>query len=51
MQPTQGGAMKSSGSSFGQHLVDQRPRWENQVLSRKSNIIRADKRKKKRKYL
>lgn len=43
--------MKSSGKSFGQQMVDQRPKWENQVLNRKSNIIRCDKRKRKRKYI
>lgn len=32
-------------------MVDQRPKWENQVLNRKSKVIRADKRKKKRKFL
>lgn len=46
----------ASGCSFGQHMVDQRPRFDNQVrkrgrresqvLSRKSGIIRPDKRKK-----
>lgn len=34
-----------------QAMVDQRPKWENQVLSRKSKVIRPDKRKRKRKYL
>ena len=33
-----------------QAFVDQRPRYENQVLNRKSKIIRADKRKRKKKW-
>lgn len=40
-----------SGKGQGQFMVDQRPKWENQVLNRKSKVIRADKRKKKRKFL
>lgn len=39
-----------SGCQFGQHFVDQRPKWENQIVSRKTKIIRSDKRKRKRKY-
>lgn len=41
----------SRSSKFGQHMVDQTPKWENQILSRKSGIIRPNKRKRKRKYL
>lgn len=45
----------SSGCSFGQHMVNQTPRYDNQVrkarrpnqvLSKKSGVIRPDKRKK-----
>lgn len=45
----------SSGCSFGQHMVDQRPRFDNQVRKRrrrtnqvlsKAGIIRPDKRQK-----
>lgn len=43
--------MKGSGCKCVQAMVDQRPKWENQVLARKSKIIRADKRRRKRKYL
>ena len=39
--------MKGTPQSF----VDQRPKWENQVVSRKTKVIRCDKRKRKRKYL
>jgi len=45
-----------SGCSFGQHMVDQRPKFdnqmrrrgrrENQVVGKKGTIIRPDKRKK-----
>lgn len=40
-----------SGKGQGQFFADRQPRWENQVLNRKSKVIRADKRKKKRKFL
>lgn len=30
-------------------MVDQRPKWDNQVVSRKHRIIRCDKRKRRRK--
>lgn len=30
-------------------MVDQRPKWDNQVVSRKQHIIRRDKRKQRRK--
>lgn len=43
--------MKSSGCQQPQCLADQRPKWDNQVISRKNQIIRPDKRKKKRKFL
>lgn len=43
--------MKGSATHFGQHMVDQRPRYDNQVISRKSKIIRPDKRRRKRKFL
>lgn len=45
-QSTKGSACKGSP----QCMVDQRPRYDNQVISRKG-IIRPDKRKRKRKYL
>lgn len=44
------GASAKSGGTV-QAFVDQRPKWDNQVVGRKSKIIRADKRKKKRKFL
>ncbi len=44
------GATPSKGGSFVQAMVDQKPKWENQVLARKSKIIRRDKRKQKRKF-
>jgi hypothetical protein len=34
-----------------QCLVDQRPKWDNQIVSRKSRIIRPNKRKRRRKFL
>lgn len=39
------------GKGQGQFFADRQPRWENQVLNRKSKVIRDDKRKKKRKFL
>ena len=43
------GQMAKVGGS-PQAFVDQRPKFENQVLSRKSKIIRPDKRKRKKKW-
>jgi hypothetical protein len=50
-EPMNAGTSTSKGCSFAQAMVDQRPKWDNQVIARKSKIIRADKRKKKRKFL
>lgn len=44
------GATPSKGRSFVQAMVNQTPRYENQVLARKSKMIRRDKRKLKRKF-
>lgn len=43
------GAMAKGGATQ-QAFVDQRPKFENQVLNRKTKIIRSDKRKKKKKW-
>lgn len=42
------GAMK--GGSTPQAFVDQKPKYDNQVISRKSKIIRPDKRKRRKKW-
>lgn len=34
-----------------QSMVDRRPKFENQVLNRKTGLIRRDKRRGKRKFL
>lgn len=44
-----GAASNSKGCSFVQAKVDQGPKWDNQVVGRKSKIIRCNKRKRKRK--
>lgn len=47
----QASSMPSSGCKCGQFMVDQRPKWDNQIVSRRTGVIRCNKRKKKRKFL
>lgn len=43
------GQSHCKGCQSPQTKVDQGPKWDNQVVGRKSKIIRANKRKRKRK--
>lgn len=42
---------KMGAKGFGQQMVDQTPRFERRVFSRKAKVYRPDKRKKKVKFL
>jgi hypothetical protein len=44
-------AGKGSGQGFPQMMVDQTPKYDNQVWSRKGKIYRPTKKKKKVKFL
>jgi hypothetical protein len=41
----------TSGTKFGQHMVNQTPRFEKTVYSRAAGIYRPTKKKKKARYL